>query len=800
MPFLYDSLDSLDFERLCADIIGDITSTVLSVYARGRDLGIDASEFLCEDPEHPRIIVQAKHYYHSTYSKLKTALTEDVEKLKRFASEDVSLYLMTSRRLTRSNKEELRAIAGEAGFFRCEVWEEQDISRFLEDPSHAEILRAHYKLWITHTGVLEELYNRDVFIDCEYYLDTADQDARYFIPTKVFVNAREKLEESHAIMLVGDPGTGKTVLSEMLALGYAADGYVVRYTTSTDIHNVMEALSLSREDHELVVLDDFLGGNLLEVRESQVGVVCSLVHHVRNRPNKRVVLNSRVSILNEARRRDVSRRMERWLQNVPLVDTNHLTDLEKARIMIAMMRREGASADHARSLAERRITEPWYRSLVRHRNFNPRIIEYACAKLNDDSVPPVRFPAYLESLLDNPSQVWESEFERLTPSDRCLLHVLYTMPRGTCNGERVRVAFERRIARDSSIDVAADSFSKSMRRLSDSLVRRVVERDRSVCLSAANPSINDYIAGELKHGDALCVRMIQGAEYLDQIERVADVNQSDLVRDEVLEMLASGRLLEMPTLERDPHEVVLGIIGTLRMFDADVREAILECVDACLKLDGILHHAPMAFVSEYARWLERAGDDGGAMVEALCNNERMSLLIRRAFDLEDLGVLGDLYEKARGSLFNRGLRQTFEDAFDNILYERVADYCMDHIGDLANDSGIQPYTIDDDDIWASADEDELRKLREYCANKLDECVNDILDQAEYWAYEVISRNWSWDEVSRMVKDDVRIYLDTEDFDFLSDMSSTVVTKRTLNTQSEEADVDRLFRAYVESLR
>ena len=188
------------------------------------------------------------------------------------------------------------------------------------------------------------------------------------------------------------------------------------------------------------------------------------------------------------------------------------------------------------------------------------------------------------------------------------------------------------------------------------------------------------------------------------------------------------------------------------------------------------------------------------MVEALCNDERMSLLIRRAFDLEDLGVLGDLYENARGSLFNGGLRQTFEDAFDSILYERVADYCMDHVVDLADDSGIQPYEIYDDDVWASADEGELCKLREYCTNKLDEYVDDILDHAEYWTHDVISRNWSWDEASRMVKDDVKTYFDAEDFDFLADMSSPVVTNGTLNAQSEEADVDRLFRAYVESLR
>ncbi len=590
------------------------------------------------------------------------------------------------------------------------------------------------------------------------------------------------------------------MLSEMLALKYAANGYSVRYTTSTDAHDVMSALSPNREVCELVVLDDFLGGNLLEVRESQVTAVCSLVHHVRNMPGKRVILNSRISILNEARRRDVSQRMSRGFRNVPIVSTNHLTSLEKARIMIALMRREGVSAECIQSLMGQRIDRPWYRHLVEHRNFNPRIIEFASrSRSTYELAPDAQFASLLATLLDNPSQVWESEFERLTPSDRCLLHTLYTMPRGVCDGERVRAAYERRIAHDPSIDASGDSFSKSLTRLNDSLVRSAVERDGSISLSAANPSINDYIASELKHGDALCLRTIQGAEYLDQVERVTESNQSPLVCDKVRRMASSGQLLEMPTLGRDVHEVALGVLGALELFDREVRTAALRCVDSCLIHRRVGSREPMGYVVRYAQWMESSQDDDGMMGDALCEENRLAQLVRRAAGLDDLGVLTDLYEKVHGPLFGSELKRTFDEAFGSLLYERVADYCMDQMFELADESGMQPYEVDEDE-WVFVDDDELGELRAYCVEQLDERVDDILEYADYGCHDAIKRNWSWDNAASLVKIDIESFFKSEDFDFLSEPSSPAALSRTTNTRSEDASIDQLFEDFAESLR
>lgn len=796
MAFVYEALDSFDFERLCANIVEEVTGTKLSVYARGRDGGIDASDFYCENPDSPTVIVQAKHYFRSQYASLRKSLADDVEKLKRFADKDVTLYLMTSMSLTKKNKDDLRALGNSAGFGKCEVWAEEDITRFLEDPAHAEMLRTHFKLWLTHSGVLQELFNRDVFIDCEYYLCTAEEDALYFVPTDSFRAALDAMDNSHAVMIVGDPGTGKTMLSEMIALAYAAEGYSVRYTTSMDVHDVLKVLSPDKEARELVVLDDFLGSNLLEVSEYQVNAVCSLVHHVKSAPGKRVVLNSRSSILNEAKRRDVSQRMEKGFRGVPVVNTNHLSEFERARILISVMRREGVPASYVQSLMESDPQgHPQWFTIIRHDNFNPRLVDFACRKANIEEVKPSEFPAYLENLLDNPVQVWENEFERLTSSDRCLLHVLYTMPKRTVDAKCVKEAYEYRVMADMSVDVGSESFEQSLSRLNNSLVRRTIEVDGSMSLSTANPSINDYIASELRSSDALCARMIQGAKYLDQVYRIACVNQSELVRCTIRDLLQQNRLLTMPALNENPHELVLLILAVLEMFDDDVCEMTIACFD-----DGLNHPWSLGlymYIKKYAHWLSEGRSACSLVSECFSDKERLRLLLAYYGDsLYRLNDLVAIYEMISNSLHDDEKIAMFTAGLEYSLHLVIEKNIEEDLLRIAEKEGVELSDICYGS-WCVSDETDTVKLRDRYIVSFTRLVNDIFDDSEYVNCAVLLRYWDVKEAKHIIRDIVSKHFKTGQLRFLVDQDASNRENLLKRSKTEKA-MWRLFKDYVDT--
>ena len=80
-----------------------------------------------------------------------------------------------------------------------------------------------------------------------------------FCKDEVLRGRQTDFGKEHMLMLLGDPGVGKTMLTKMLALAFAAEGYRIRYTTNGELADLKRALSADRKRKELIVLDDCLG-------------------------------------------------------------------------------------------------------------------------------------------------------------------------------------------------------------------------------------------------------------------------------------------------------------------------------------------------------------------------------------------------------------------------------------------------------------------------------------------------------------------------------------------------------------
>ena len=77
--------------------------------------------------------------------------------------------------------------------------------------------------------------------------------------TSAYDQALECLKKNNVLIIIGAPGVGKTITSQMLVLYYAAQGYRVRYTTDgADLSGLKKALSQSKETKEVILLDDCL--------------------------------------------------------------------------------------------------------------------------------------------------------------------------------------------------------------------------------------------------------------------------------------------------------------------------------------------------------------------------------------------------------------------------------------------------------------------------------------------------------------------------------------------------------------
>lgn len=491
----YANLNDVEFEALCRDIMERILGVGLRRFGSGRDGGVD----LTDDVENKSIIVQVKHYIKSDVNALISTLKKELPKVNEHCPEQY--YICCSRELSHFNVNELYQCFREYMASDSNIVTLIEIDNFLKRAENIDILKKHYKLWLDSTGILKEIHNDKIFVDCETFLYDVNELNKLFVRTSAFDRALKVLEDNHTLCIIGDPGIGKSITSKMLVLHYAADGYRVRYTTDVaDLTTLKASLRDDSNAKEIILLDDCFGQAYFEMKSSQSTELISLIKYVKSHPNKILILNSRVTIFQEAkeRQRELMRSLEREDFKVFVLDINNLSNEEKAKILYNHLAFSGIPDEYFQSVRK----DHRYRGIVFHRNYNPRIIEFVCSSNRYKTVSADQYFSFVMKHLDNPHEMWKDEYDdRLQPVDRILLQTVYSLTGNLIKASLTRLCFERRIDSIPTIDKTLDQFNRSLQRLSEGFIK-IVDYGGVKYLSMRNPSVNDFLDGRIsKHSE-----------------------------------------------------------------------------------------------------------------------------------------------------------------------------------------------------------------------------------------------------------------------------------------------------------
>ena len=492
----YANLNDMEFEALCKDIMERMLGVSLRRFGPGRDHGVD----LTDDVSTKSVVVQIKHYRNSTTDQLVRSLKNELPKVTELAPQHY--YICCSRELSADN------INAVYQHFQAYMASDRnivtliEIDDFLKQEVNRDILKKHFKLWLDSTGILEELFNDDIFVDCEALLSDVDELQKLFVRTSAFDKALKVLESNQPLCIIGDPGVGKSITSKMLVLHYAAQGYRVRYTTDvTDLKSLKRSLRDDAETKEVILLDDCFGQAYFEMKTSQSSELVTLIKYVKLHPNKVLILNSRVTIFQEARERQQAlvRCMDRNEFRVHVLDMNNLSGEEKAKILYNHL----AFSDIPDEYFENIRVNRRYHNIISHRNYNPRIIEFVCNPNRYSTIPATQFFEYIMKQLGNPQEIWVNEYDdRLQPADRILLQTIYSMTTTTVNADLVRRCFEHRIAGIPTIDKTLDQYTRSLNRLNEGFIK-IIDNRGTKELSMQNPSVNDFMDAMFQNNHAI---------------------------------------------------------------------------------------------------------------------------------------------------------------------------------------------------------------------------------------------------------------------------------------------------------
>ena len=560
----FNNLSDFEFEILCKDIMEKKLGISLRIFGKGRDGGID----LTDDCINKNIVIQVKHYINSTFSNLKSSLQNEVNKVN--IMKPKQYYICCAKSLSPNNTVEIYNMFSKYMDSDRNIISLNDINEFLENPQNISIVRKNYKLWLQATNILSEIYNQSVFIDCEALLYNIESDSKAFVETECYRQCRKILLEDRIVFLIGSPGVGKTITTKMIALYFASIGYRIRYTTNGDIKDLKNSISSDKELKEVILLDDCLGQHYFNMKETQGNELLSLIKYILMNPNKMLILNSRVTIFNEAKERynEFNMFVEDKKVKLHVIDMNEVSIADKGLILYNHLFHKNVPSEYYNNILKNKK----YVKIVKHNNYTPRIIEFVTRKVNYERIDANDYAKFILGVLDYPNGIWEEEFNRrLQKEDRIFMTTLYSLTDTTISLNILRRAYNYRLYNSEYVDTTINIFDNVLSRMSNSLVI-IYDKNGEKEVGVINPSVNDYLKGYIESNELEIKSIVENITEYCQVKRFLRDKGKE---NQIIEMMKNGEMLEINYLNKvEKVYVIISYICKYEILREDYEDII----------------------------------------------------------------------------------------------------------------------------------------------------------------------------------------------------------------------------------
>lgn len=499
MEYDFSKLNNREFEILAASVIAKEHNIKIEIFKPGRDGGVDGRFWIRDKKEG---IIQCKHYLETPYSQLISKLkNEELAKVKKL---NPSKYIfLTSKTLSRLNKIEILNIFKPYIQDESDIWGQEDLNSFLSKRENQDVVERNYKLWITSTSVLDILFNNAIGGRSQFTIREIEENSYRYVVTTNHNKGFKILEENNVIILTGEPGIGKTTLADNLSILYTAKGYEF-----CDIEeNISEAESLYRANEQKKILfycDDFLGSNIYDaINNKKDSHIVKFINRIRKDNSKKFILTSRTNILNKAYSLSHIFQNLKIRENEFLLMIENLTNIDKAKILYNHIYHSKLPKEFIDVIYK----DKRYKDIIKHRNFNPRIIEFITDSSVIGDIKSETYWSYILQRLNNPEVIWEGYFQNQTDDFVRALTFLTVFNNGKISEDNLRDSYNTFLSiHPLNFGDNSDKSFESVRKIATkSLLNRNQVGAGKYEYVLFNPSIADFVLGAYSNEiDLIC--------------------------------------------------------------------------------------------------------------------------------------------------------------------------------------------------------------------------------------------------------------------------------------------------------
>ncbi|GAB2873966.1 nSTAND3 domain-containing NTPase [Lentzea nigeriaca] len=473
MPdYNFTSLSPSDFEILMRDLLAAKYGLHFEAFAQGADGGVDLRAF----ENDKKTVVQCKHYSGSKFADLKRAATKEREKMEQ---ERPNRYLFaTTQNLTKQQKDKLHEILGDLLASPSDILCRTDINGLLS--MYPEVEKAHFKLWLASTSVLQRIVNSGIWARSEALMESIQSRVRLYVSNASYKRAADMLAEIHMVAITGAPGVGKSMLAEMLLLTHWEEGWQV-VTLDPDLNNGWTAWN--RDQPQIFIFDDFLGQTDLSERSARTegSELSRFIESVMSSNNKRLILTTRSHILQQAEIRDEPLAHSDIGANQCIVEVKDFDLIQRSYLLYNHLYFSRIDRAVVRDFAKD-VDQIW--NLVIHPNFTPRIVQFVCRGTYTSAA---ELANSLRGAFDRPVRLWGPSFETgLSETARRILLSLALLSYRGVDEQTLRETASRK---SSPLE-----YKHALKALEGSWIEiRPSGESQELQIAFANPSCRDFV-------------------------------------------------------------------------------------------------------------------------------------------------------------------------------------------------------------------------------------------------------------------------------------------------------------------
>ncbi|WP_298777850.1 restriction endonuclease [uncultured Polaribacter sp.] len=505
----FSTLNSFEFEKLACDLLNSQSKNSknrFQVFKEGKDKGID---LFYESSYNDNIIVQVKHYIKTSFSGLKYNLkNEELPKVRLLNPE--SYFVVTSTELSLKDKLEIKDIFKPFIKSTDDIYGREDLNALLRENKGIE--DSHYKLWFSSTAALRNIQKyKFEGRRKQFTINVLKKKLRLFVPTFSYFHSLNKLKENKFVIITGEPGVGKTTISDMVIYDFIRRDYDINIIYDS-ISEIEESINFDKSK-QIFYFDDFLGHTQAEISKSKAAenYLLKIINLIEGNENKFLILNTRKFILSSFLEESERLNKTDILRKESKIEVKEYSYGVKRRILDLHILESNLD------ISNLNILKNYATYICLHQNFSPRIIEFFTSNLNKN-FNPNEFEKFIVENLNNPKEIWKHAYlKQISDYDRFLLNTLYSS-NGNIKKDELEVLYNSRLnyeVKNNNYKKPIDSFNKSLRILNEGFLS-INNFSNYIEISFINPSLQDYLNYFIEDNSSEKERIIKSAHNIEQ--------------------------------------------------------------------------------------------------------------------------------------------------------------------------------------------------------------------------------------------------------------------------------------------